>query len=189
MRPMSESCLLQKNSKTEHMTPSGTHFNYYQICHRKLWLFASGINMEHTSDAVYDGKRIHETSYPQRPERYEEIEIEGIKVDYFDTKRRIIHEIKRSDKIERAHEWQLKYYIFVFERNGIEGCTGLLEYPTLRQTQPVTLSDADRQEIKKMEQDIIDIISSDTCPPLVKKRFCKACSYYDFCFTSEPDEQ
>lgn len=27
------------------MKITGTHFNYYQICHRKLWLFASGINM------------------------------------------------------------------------------------------------------------------------------------------------
>lgn len=38
------------------MVPTGTHFNYYQICHRKLWLFSNGINMENTSDAVYDGK-------------------------------------------------------------------------------------------------------------------------------------
>jgi len=103
------------------MTPTGTHFNYYQICHRKLWLFANGISMEHTSDTVYDGKLIHQGSYPQRPERYEEIAIEGIKVDYFDAKRRVIHEIKRSDKVEKAHEWQVKYYIYVFERNGIEG--------------------------------------------------------------------
>ena len=29
------------------MTPTGTHFNYYQVCKRKLWLFANGINMEH----------------------------------------------------------------------------------------------------------------------------------------------
>ena len=29
------------------MTPTGTHFNYYHICRRKLWLFANGINMEH----------------------------------------------------------------------------------------------------------------------------------------------
>jgi len=40
------------------MTPTGTHFNYYQICRRKLWLFANGISMEHTSDTVYDGKLI-----------------------------------------------------------------------------------------------------------------------------------
>ena len=81
------------------MLPTGTHFSYYHICHRKLWLFANGINMEHESDIVYDGKLIHEDSYPQRSERYEEIAIEGIKVDYYDAKRRVIHEIKRSDKI------------------------------------------------------------------------------------------
>lgn len=59
----------------------GTHFNYYQVCKRKLWLFANGIHMEHTSDLVYDGKLIHENSYPQRSSKYEEIEIDGIKVN------------------------------------------------------------------------------------------------------------
>lgn len=170
------------------MTPTGTHFNYYQLCHRKLWLFANGINMEHTSDAVYDGKLIHQGSYPQRSERLEEVAIEGIKVDYFDARQRVIHEIKRSSKVERAHEWQVKYYIYVFERNGIEGCTGLLEYPTMRKTMPVVLTDDDREEIKRMEKDIQNIIESANCPSLIKMRICKSCSYYDFCFTSEIDE-
>lgn len=66
------------------MQISGIHFNYYQVCHRKLWLFANGINMEQTSDLVYDGKLIHETSYPQRSERYEEVELYGIKIYYYD---------------------------------------------------------------------------------------------------------
>lgn len=170
------------------MTPTGTHFNYYQLCHRKLWLFANGINMEHTNDTVYDGKLIHEGSYPQRSERLEEVAIEGIKVDFFDAKRKVIHEIKRSNKVERAHEWQVKYYIYVFERNGIEGCTGLLEYPTMRKTMPVVLTDDDREEIKRMEKDILNIIESDNCPPLTKMRICKSCSYYDFCYTAEIDE-
>ena len=34
------------------MTITGTHFNYYQLCHRKLWLFANGINMEQESELV-----------------------------------------------------------------------------------------------------------------------------------------
>ena len=156
------------------MLPTGTHFNYYQICHRKLWLFANGINLEHTSDIVYDGKLVHESSYPQRSERMEEVEIEGIKVDYFDAKMRVIHEIKRSNKVEKAHEWQVKYYIYVFERNGIEGCTGVLEYPTMRQIMSVVLSVEDRKEIRQMEKNIIEIIESDFCPPLEKKRICKS---------------
>lgn len=34
------------------MTITDTHFNYYQLCHRKLWLFANGINMEQESELV-----------------------------------------------------------------------------------------------------------------------------------------
>lgn len=170
------------------MQITGTHFNYYQICHRKLWLFANGINMESTSDTVYEGKLIHESSYPQRSEKYEEVEIDGVKVDYFDAKHRVIHEIKKSDKVEQAHEWQLKYYIYVFERNGIEECTGILEYPTLRQTSQVVLTDADREVIGDMETKIGAIINADECPPLVKKRLCKNCSYYDFCYSNEPED-
>lgn len=68
------------------MIVTGTHFNYYQLCHRKLWLFANGINMEQESDLVYEGKLVHESSYPQRTSKYEEVEIDDIKVDYYDAK-------------------------------------------------------------------------------------------------------
>lgn len=171
------------------MTITGTHFNYYQICRRKLWLFGNGINMEHTSDLVYEGKLMHEDSYPQRSAKYEEVEIEGIKVDYYDARSRVIHEIKKSNKVERAHEWQLKYYIYVFERNGIEGVTGILEYPLLRKTSEVVVSDIDREEMKRMEKEIGQILNSDECPEIcVRKGICRSCSYYDFCFSGEEEE-
>lgn len=167
------------------MLITGTHFNYYTVCKRKLWLFANGINMEHTSDLVYDGKLIHETSYPQRPERYEEIEIDGIKIDFYDIKNKVIHEIKRSDKVEKAHEWQVKYYIYVLERNGIKGVTGILEYPTLRQTSKVELTDEDRKRIREIEIEIREIIENENCPTLEKKKICRNCSYYEFCYVEE----
>lgn len=169
------------------MLITGTHFNYYQVCHRELWLFAKGINMEQNSDLVYAGKLIHEESYPQRSERYEEIEIDGIKVDFYDAKRKVIHEIKKSDKVEQAHEWQLKYYLYVFERNGIENVSGILEYPKLRKTKEVFLSDVDRDTIKEKEQKIKEIMECDICPPLEKKGICRNCSYYDFCYSGEEE--
>ena len=170
------------------MKVTGTHFNYYQVCKRKLWLFANGITMEHTSDLVYEGKLIHEESYPRRSAKYEEVEIDGIKVDYYDTGNKIIHEIKKSDKIERAHEWQLKYYIYIFEQNGMKGVTGILEYPVLRKKDLIYLSDIDREMICEMEHDILQIIESDSCPSLEKKRGCKNCSYLDFCYSGEEEE-
>lgn len=143
--------------------------------------------MEHTSDLVYEGKMIHENSYQQRSYKYEEIELDGIKVDFYDTKNKIIHEIKKSNKIEAAHEWQLKYYMYVFERNGITGVSGILEYPLLRKKDTIILSSIDRESIQKMEKEIETIGESDTCPPIEKTKICRNCSYFDFCYSGEEE--
>ena len=60
--------------------------------------------MEYNSTVVADGKLLHETSYPQRSDKYSEIEIGGSKIDFYDAKNKVIHELKRSDKMETAHE-------------------------------------------------------------------------------------
>ncbi len=167
------------------MLTTGTHFNYYLICHRKLWLFATGISMESTSDLVYEGKLLHETSYPRRSEKYQEIELEGIKIDYYDPKTRVVHEIKKSDKHEEAHEWQVKYYLYVLEQNRVEGATGLLEYPRLHKTDEVLLTIPDRETIREMLVEIEKIIKEEHCPERIQKSRCKNCSYFDFCWSGE----
>ena len=167
------------------MFTTGTHFNYYLICHRKLWLFANGINMESTSNLVYEGKLLHETSYPRRSEKYQEVELDGIKIDYYDPKNKVVHEIKKSDKHEEAHEWQVKYYLYVLEQNGIEGATGLLEYPRLHKTDEVLLTTPDRETIVEMIENIRKIIQDEHCPEKIQKSHCKNCSYFDFCWSGE----
>ena len=167
------------------MNITATYINLFNVCKRELWLHANEIRFEHTSDLVYDGKLIHESSYPQRSERYEELEIDGVKIDYYDVRNKVIHEIKRSDKVEHAHEWQVKYYIYVLERNGIEDVKGVLEYPALRHTAPVILTDADRIRITEMEKEIRQLIEGDVCPPVINAKICKNCSYYDFCYVGE----
>ncbi|MHB1179040.1 MAG: Dna2/Cas4 domain-containing protein [Daejeonella sp.] len=76
------------------MLLTATDINYYHVCHRKLWLFANGIRMEHTSDVVAEGKLIGETTYPERAEKYTEIEVDGIKIDFYDAKNKVVHEVK-----------------------------------------------------------------------------------------------
>jgi len=162
-----------------------THMNLYHVCKRELWLHANEIRFEHTSDVVYEGKLIHEVSYPQRTEQYEELEIGGCKIDFYDAKNKVIHEIKKSNKAETAHEWQVKYYIYVLEHNGIEGVTGILEYPTMHQTNSVFLTDTDRKRILEIEKEICSIVESEDCPPVINSKICKQCSYYEFCYVSE----
>ena len=166
-----------------HLT--ATHINYYHICHRKLWLFSNGINMEHNSTVVADGKLLHETSYPQRSDKYSEIEIGGSKTDFYDAKNKVIHELKRSDKMETAHEWQLKYYILLLEQNDVEGVTGILEYPKIKETNSIELMETDRVYLKLIINHIPEITSSEICPPLLNAKICKTCSYYDFCYVAE----
>ena len=167
------------------MQITGTHINYYFSCHRQLWLFANNIQMEHTNDNVFEGKLIHETSYPQRSSKYEEIEIKGIKIDFYDVKNKIIHEIKKSKKLHEAHIWQLKYYIYILQEMGIEGVSGLLEYPKERKTEKVYLSSIDIDRIKEIEIEINKIINAKDVPEKIRKPRCKNCSYYDFCFVTE----
>src|SRR5690606_22494527 len=95
------------------MPLTGTHIAYLHTCHRKLWLFANGIQMEHTSESVAEGKLISETTYLDRTRQYTELAIDGIKIDFYDAKNRIVHEVKKSDKVENAHKAQVIYYLYV----------------------------------------------------------------------------
>lgn len=169
------------------MNITGTHFNYFILCRRKLWLFANGFQMEHTSDLVYEGTLIHETAYPQRTAKFREVEADGVKVDFYDPKEKVIHEIKKSDKHEEAHEWQLKYYLYVLQHAGIDCRYGILEYPKLRRTQEVYLSDVDRVQIEEYRETIRQIINADDCPPKIPRARCSNCSYFDFCWSGEEE--
>lgn len=104
-------------------------------------------------------------------------------------KNKVIHEIKKSNKVDKAHEWQLKYYMYVFEQHGIEGVKGILEYPLLRKTQEVILTDIDREEIQTIAEEITNVISQEQCPPVTKKGICKNCSYFEFCYINEMEEE
>ncbi|UIR57325.1 CRISPR-associated protein Cas4 [Sphingobacterium sp. SRCM116780] len=170
-----------------------THINYYQICKRKLWFFTNGINMEHTSDIVYDGKLLHENSYPQRNNKhseitlsasFERIELYG-KIDFYDALKKTVHETKRSDKVEVAHEWQVKFYLWLLKLNGVEDATAILEYPLLRQRDVLRLTEKDIEELKSSIKGIAELRNSELCPSVIKAKICKSCSYYELCYINE----
>ena len=162
---------------------TGTQISYYFHCHRHLWLFAHSINMEQNSEAVAMGKFISESTYER--ERHEISISDGednIMLDFYDAKTKVIHEVKKSDKMEDTHIWQVKFYISVLERQGIEGVTGEIDYPKLRQTMKVELTDADRRELEGIRSGIKRILAEDKPRGVINKAFCKKCAYYDLCY-------
>jgi CRISPR-associated exonuclease Cas4 len=73
--------------------------------------------MEHTSDVVYTGKVVDESSYAREEKS---VDIDGvINIDWIDTKTGIIHEVKKSDSVEKAHEMQVLYYLWYLKQKGV----------------------------------------------------------------------
>ena len=162
------------------LNTSGTALNYFFLCQRKLWLFSNHIQCEQESDAVALGKLIHENSYSDKKKEYE---FDSIKVDWLDLKNKVIHEVKKSDKADDAHLWQLKYYLYYFKKNNIGEFTGELDYPKLKKKEIVTLHVSDIDYIEKILNEISAVTSLLEPPKIVKPmKFCKSCSYYELCW-------
>lgn len=167
------------------MQITGTHIAYLHTCHRKLWLFANGIQMEHTSELVAEGKLIADTTYLDRARKYTELAIEGIKIDFYDAKNKVVHEVKKSDKVEHAHLAQVHYYLAVLSRNGIQEPSAMIEYPKLKQREIIPWDTDFIGEAIRDEALATEIISQERCPDLLKKSICKKCSYYELCYIDE----
>jgi CRISPR-associated exonuclease Cas4 len=176
------------------MKINATLINIYHICHRELWLHANGITMEHTSDIVYEGKLIGEDTYPQRAEKNHELEISaeldnGImasaKIDFFDAKNGIVHETKKSAAKEKAHVAQVKFYLYLLRKNGVKADYGIIDYPKIRQSERVELSEEEMLEVEKWIDSAIEIINREMCPPTLPISKCKSCSYFEFCWVGE----
>jgi len=158
---------------------TGTQINYFFVCHRKLWFFSHNLQMEHESDTVFIGKMIGEESYDRRKK---EIDIGGVIVlDSFDRQRGVIHEVKKSRAIEKAHIWQVKYYIYFLKRLGIE-THAEIEYPLLKRKETIHLSAEDEINMEKTLNEIQRIVSAPDAPRVNKKSICRKCSYFELCY-------
>lgn len=158
---------------------TGVMIYYYEVCKRKLWYFSNEIQMEQGNEAVAIGKTIDEQTY-KRDDKH--INIDNIiNIDFIRSKK-VLHEVKKSKKIEEASILQVKYYLYFLEKKGVVGIKAKIDYPLLKQSLEVNLEQGDRESIVDTINEIKFIIKEKTPPQLEKKRICKACAYYDLCF-------
>ena len=99
----------------------------------------------------------------------------------FRSEHKLLHEVKKSRKIEEAGIAQLKYYLYYLKKRGVEGIKGRIDYPLLKQSLNVELSEEDERELESAAADIVKIISAALPPKFESKRICKSCAYYDLC--------
>lgn len=158
---------------------TGVMVYYYFVCKRKLWFFANDVSMESNSELVGIGKLIDETSYNR--EKKNILIDETINVDFLKDWK-IIHEVKKSRKLDEAAKWQLKYYIWVLRNKEVEIEKGILDYPLLKKREVVLLDEQEEKDIILVLEGIEHIISSKLPPETINKGICKKCAYFELCY-------
>lgn len=158
---------------------TGSMVNYYFVCKRKLWYYSNNVNMEHTSDLVGMGKLIDETSYER--EKKSILIDEMINIDFLKDWK-IIHEVKKSNKLDEPGKWQLKYYIWVLRNKGVDIEKGIIDYPKLRRREEVLLTEAEEEELLIVLDKIEDVIKQSLPPKVINRGICKKCAYYELCY-------
>ena len=163
---------------------TGIKVAYYYICHTKLWLFSHNITMEKDSELVELGKILHENTYRE----HKEVQIDDIAIDFIRKGEEVeIHEIKKSKAMEKAHRMQVLYYIYYLSKRGVKA-KGIIDYPKQRRREEVVLNDESKLEIENALGEIEKIVKGPMPPPM-RKKICKKCAYYEFCFGGEEDEE
>lgn len=136
--------------------------------------------MEHESDLVSLGKLLHSKSYKEEKEYTIDnlISVDFIKKQDFLE----LHEVKKSSKMEKAHGYQLLYYMYYLKnRKGIKNIKGIINYPKMRKKKVIELDGNKEMELMDVIEDI-GIINRDNIPKPQKMRICKKCAYYEFCW-------
>lgn len=158
---------------------TGVMIYYYKVCHRKLWYFHHQIQMEQGNENVQMGKLLDENSYDREDKH---INIDNVINIDFIRSNGILHEVKKSKKIEEASIFQVKYYLYYLEQRGVYGIKGKIDYPLLKKTCAIELNEEDKAEIEKALEEIKRIVNENVPPGLIKKNICKSCAYFDLCF-------
>lgn len=158
---------------------TGVMVYYNEVCQRKLWYFYHGIQLEQENENVKIGKVLDEEPY-KRDEKHINID-NVINIDFIRSSG-ILHEIKKSRKIEEAGILQVKYYLCYLKQKGVEGIKARIDYPLLKKSLDIELSDEDEVKIKAKLEEIRNIVNANVPPGLKKKSICKSCAYFDLCF-------
>lgn len=160
---------------------NGTQINYYFICKTKLWLFSHNIQLERESEDVKLGKILHEDSF----KREKEFLIDNlINVDFIRITDSVeIHEVKKTRKMEKSHEFQLLYYMYYLKtEKDIGNIKGFLDYPKNRKKIEIFLTNEKEDELLNVIGEI-NKINKNEMPKPKKSKICRKCAYFEFCFS------
>jgi CRISPR-associated exonuclease Cas4 len=139
--------------------------------------------MEHTSELVAIGKFISESTYERKQHELHFVEEDfEFVLDFFDKNTNTIHEIKKTNKMEELHIWQLKFYIYRLKELGFHNVKGIIDYPKLKRLIKVELTEKDEEKLNEVIKEIHLLVNQKKPPKVIRKSYCRKCSYFELCY-------
>ena len=138
---------------------TGVMIYYYFVCKRKLWYFGHEIRMEAENEDVILGKILDESSYKKNDKH---INIDNIINIDFISEHKELHEVKKSKAVEEAGIWQVKYYLYYLWKRDVKEIKGKVDYPLLKKSVIVELSDKDIEILEKITSEILEIVKTES---------------------------
>lgn len=162
---------------------TGVMVQYYTACKTELWYFANHISYNDEDENIKIGRLIHEESFKQQKKKNIQID-NSISIDYIKTNSGevVIHEIKKSSRLEAPVRSQVLYYLWYLKNKGIAASAMIIYPKERRRKQALYLSKTEEENIKNSLTEINQIIRLDKPPTPSKKPYCRRCSYFELCW-------
>jgi len=162
------------------MKPSiyGSLIQAYKICPRQAWLMSRNLVGNQQDESLSIGRLISETTYKNSKK---EVRVGNNILDIVKSENGniILVEVKKSSKAIESSEFQLLYYIYTLKNHDI---LGEIRVPTEKKIIKVVLTAEKKIELEELIQEITDILIKEKPPKVERIKYCKTCSYNEFCW-------
>lgn len=165
----------------EQIGVGGTLIWYYFICKRQVWLISHQLTPDQDDANIAIGRLIDHTSYGREKK---ELVVGSSKMDIFNVVdgQLVIGEVKKSSRYRDSARMQLAFYLKELAERGIEAI-GELRFPEEKKRETVELDQKLKEELDRVERDILRIVYLDSPPAPKKIKWCRKCAYADFCWS------
>ena len=163
------------------MKITATVFYSYQICPREAWFYFHNVGPDRDNPYLDIGRLVHETAYQRS--RKEIFVDQLLKIDLF--RRELVAEVKKSSRHIEAARLQLAYYLYYLKHEKGLTFEGILLFPKERKTEKVELTDELEHRIEEILGRMTPMLLRDEPPPARRIKYCRTCSFFEFCWSDE----
>jgi len=166
---------------SDQLKVTGSILQAYVVCQRQAWLMSRNISGNQYNEFIAIGRLLSEETYKRDKK---EILIDGSKIDVIRQKDGIITliETKKSSRMIEASQMQLLFYLYNVSRKD-RTIKGEIRIPKEKKVVPVELTDERIIEVENLIAKIKYLIQQESAPEKVWVKFCKTCSYLEFCWS------